>query len=68
MILFATHLELSISILSSLISGERVIMIALKLGPTLALSHSPHLEFQIWGTILAWLPFLLTTSRVVLQQ
>ena len=68
MTLFVMYLELKISILSSLISGEGLIVIALKLGPILVLSHSPHLEFLIWGIILAWLPLLLTTSWEILLQ
>ena len=60
MILFAAYLELKISILSSLISGQKTVT-ALKLEQTLSSFHSLQFESPMQETILAWsLLFLVT--------
>ena len=60
-------LELISSILSSLTSGERAVIV-LVLGPTLALSCLLQFEFPIWGIILAQSLLLLTTYWEILLQ
>ena len=65
MILFAVYLELSSSILSSLISGKGIVT-TLILGPTPVLTHLLQLELLIGGIILAWSLLRLTTYWEIL--
>lgn len=67
MILFVPYLELKISILSSLIGGQKIVT-ALKLEQILTSFHLLQFESPMQEIILAWLMLILAIWQDILLQ